>query len=389
MTSFLHHEPSDHQSDDSSKTVCPVVSLAENATEPLFGNTTFYEFNKILSGASAAFVVVVVSFLLVMHATHASKPNEQSKIMKIALFFPVLAILSFLAIAFPTAAVYINPWAVFVEAIALGAFFLLLCEFISPSSHQRDVFFAALPTTSESGKNGKNGLEWFRLQWILIFQFPVVTFLVAIFTDITEAAGAYCQFMSSTHFAKLWLSVATYVSTGVAVIAIFRFYGRLKQRLAPYGALKKLLAFKIVVFLTTFEGVIFTILESAGKLEPTSVLTRADLIYGIPKLLTCLELVPLSLFLIYAYSYRPYLLKDVRRREESAEYTASYSGGLSMLITMWSPVETIRAIGFAFTMNKERNQRLSGPHSSTAYDAQTYSAYTPLAPQTYGGWGQT
>ncbi|KAI1122563.1 organic solute transporter Ostalpha-domain-containing protein [Nemania abortiva] len=388
MVGFLHR-PSDHQSDDSSKTVCPVVSLAENATQPLFGNMTFYEFNKILSGASAAFVVVVISFLLVMHATHASKPNEQLKIMKIALFFPILAILSFLAVTFPTAAVYIDPWGVYTEAIALGSFFLLLCEFISPSSHQRDVFFAALPTTSESRKSNKNGLEWFRLQWILIFQFPVVTLLLSIFTDITEAAGVYCQFSCNAHFAKLWLTIATYVSTGVAVIAIFRFYGRLKKQLAPCGALKKLLAFKIVVFLTTIEGIIFNILDSAGKLEPTAVLTRADLLYGIPKLLTCLELIPLSLFLVYAYSYRPYLLENVRRREEeSAEYITAYSGGLSMLITMWSPVETIQAIGFAFSMNKQKNQRLSSPYSSTAYDAQAYSAYTPLAPQTEGRWGQ-
>ncbi|KAJ3579986.1 hypothetical protein NPX13_g579 [Xylaria arbuscula] len=353
-----------------------------DATQPLFGNTTFYEFNKILSGTSVAFAIVVISFVLVMHATHASKPNEQLKIMRIGLFFPILGILSFLAVAFPTAAVYIDPWAVFVEAIALGAFFLLLCEFISPSSHQRDVFFAALPTTSESGKPAKNGLEWFRLQWILIFQFPVVMLLVSVFTDVTQAAGVYCQFMNSAHFAKLWLTIATYLSTGAAVVAIFRFYGRLKRQLAPYGALKKLLSFKIIVFLTTFEGILFNILDSAEKLEPTAVLTRADLLYGIPKLLTCLELVPLSLFFAYAYSYRPYLLENVRRQQESANHITSYSGGLSMLITMWSPLETIRAIGFAFTMNREKNQRVAGPYTTSAYDSQPYGAYTPLASRT-------
>ncbi|KAH8678394.1 hypothetical protein BX600DRAFT_149145 [Xylariales sp. PMI_506] len=74
--------------------------------------------------------------------------------MKIELFIPFLSILSFLAVCFPSAAVYLNPWVTYIESIALGAFFLLLCEFISPSPQLRDVFFATLPVKTKS----KDGL---------------------------------------------------------------------------------------------------------------------------------------------------------------------------------------------------------------------------------------
>ncbi|KAI0154911.1 organic solute transporter Ostalpha-domain-containing protein [Xylariaceae sp. FL1272] len=375
---FGHHK--DSNNNDTSKTVCPVVSLAEDAKQPLFGDTTFYEFNKILSGASAAFTIVVIGTLLVLHATHASKPNEQQKIMRIALFLPWTAALSFLQVLLPGQAVYIEPFATYIEAVALGAFFLLLCEFIAPSREQRDVFFAALPPTA--GKKGnKNGLEWFRLRWILIFQFPPVALFAAILTVITQAAGVYCEFKTSTHFAKLWIQLITYVSTFFALAGILRFYMRLKQELAPYNAFQKLLAFKAVVFLTFVQNILFLILDSAGALKPTDVLTEADLRHGIPKLIECLEMVPLSLFFFYAYSHRPYTLKNIRQRdEESAKDITAYKGGLMMLVKIWSPLETIRAIGFIFTMKKEKNQRIAGPYSSTAYEAQNYStqSYTPL-----------
>ncbi len=50
-----------------------------DATQNLFGDMTFYQFNKILSGACAAFAVVVMLAFMLMHATHFSKPNEQLK----------------------------------------------------------------------------------------------------------------------------------------------------------------------------------------------------------------------------------------------------------------------------------------------------------------------
>ena len=40
----------------------------------------------------------------------------------------------------------------------------------------------------------------------MIFQYPVVALLAAIATDITQAAGVYCQYESKTYFAKIWVS---------------------------------------------------------------------------------------------------------------------------------------------------------------------------------------
>ena len=84
--------------------------------------------------------------------------------MRICLLIPFYGILSFLQVYFPTANVYIAPWLDFVQAIALASFFLLLCEFVSPSREQRDVFFAAMEVPARRDKTRKvNGLGVFRV----------------------------------------------------------------------------------------------------------------------------------------------------------------------------------------------------------------------------------
>jgi hypothetical protein len=41
----------------------------------------------------------------------------------------------------------------------------------------------------------------------MIFQYPVVALGAAVATDITQAAGVYCEYVSKPYFAKLWVSL--------------------------------------------------------------------------------------------------------------------------------------------------------------------------------------
>lgn len=84
--------------------------------------------------------------------------------MKICLLIPLFSIFSFLSILSPKSYVYLSPWLYLVESIAIGAFFLLLCEYISESGAERDVFFAALVVADKKAANGQGGgLPWYRV----------------------------------------------------------------------------------------------------------------------------------------------------------------------------------------------------------------------------------
>ncbi|KAF9871477.1 duf300 domain-containing protein [Colletotrichum karsti] len=363
MDSIIHIRASKN---DTGKNDCPIQSLDENATQMFIGGMSFYKFNMILSGSFAAASCLIIFVHMFLHATHLSKKNEQIKILRISLIIPFWSIISFLSICFPAAQVYLEPWLEVVQAVCLGTFFLLMCEFVSPSEQHRDVFFAALTVKDKKSETGtQDGLQWFQRMWFSIFQYPVVALLVAILTAITQAAGVYCEFASKAHFAKIWLSIIGSVSLTIAIMTVIRFYVRLKSDLAHHQPLAKFLSFKLVVSLTFLENIIFWILRDVNVLNPTPMLTWADLNIGIPSMLICIEMFPLSIFFHYAYSYRPYVIGSGRSRRPiagdlEAYEPQTYSGGplgFWALIELWNPMEIVEAIRFGLHMKAEQRRQ--------------------------------
>lgn len=108
--------------------------------------------------------------------------------------------------------------------------------------------------------------------------------------------------------------------------------------------------------------IIFLILQNTSSLNPTSKLTYADLHIGIPALLSCIEMVPISAFIAWAYSVQPYLLgrgADIERSGGYADIPRSYQGGflgVRAFLTMLNPRETVEGIIFAFYMLTESHK---------------------------------
>ncbi|KAK8096040.1 Transmembrane protein [Apiospora kogelbergensis] len=318
--------------------LCPMPRpLLVTDMAPVVGNITFHQLNVYITAGCAAFTTLSILVLMARHATHLSRPNEQLNILRICGYLPLFSVGLFLEAAFPDAYPYLTPWLDVFQAIALANFFLLMCQFVSPSDAHRDAFFAVFEVPAKKlfkgrgnseGKNKKTGLEWYRGLWWSIFQYPVVQILVSIFTSITEAATVYCLPSSSPHFAHLWMDIAHNVSLAVAVIAALRIYSALKKQLAHHRPLAKLLAFKLVVGVTGLIQLVYWILRSSVVqkkfvLEPTDTLSWADEFVGIPVLILALVCVPFSVFFHHAYSVSPYYL-DRASQNKPLAYSAAY-----------------------------------------------------------------
>ncbi|KAK5287023.1 hypothetical protein LTR14_009440 [Exophiala xenobiotica] len=360
--------------DDKNHTCSTPKSFVADAPEPVVGNLSFHQLNMAVSGGCAVFSTLSILVLMFRHATHFSKPNEQTKILKISALIPIYSIISWITIAAPNSYIYLDPWLDFFQSIALGSFFLLLCEFVSPSAQHRDVFFAALevPKSRRGGGKQVDGLEWYRKKWFAVFQYPIVALLVSIVTDITQAASVYCLESSSIHFAHLWTEVAINISISVAVLSVVKFYTALKKDLKHHKPLAKLLAFKLIVGLTFLEGIIFWILRSTHVLKETSHLTYADVNFGIQTMLVCIQMVPFSIFFHWAYDAgaqpkpAPDAQSAMQQQQQQQQYdnnhlpehelSGGYYGGpvgVRALLTIFNPMEVVRAISFGFSMRSE------------------------------------
>lgn len=91
-------------------------------------------------------------------------------------------------------------------------------------------------------------------------------------------------------------------------------------------------------------------------LNPTDKLTYADLNIGIPALLSCLEMVPISLLIIWAYPVGPYKYGpsgEACERERDELPPKSYKGGflgIRALFLMLNPTETAKGVFTAFQL---------------------------------------
>ena len=322
------------------------------------------------------------SMLAYLHNCLSS--NGLCRIIRTIMFIPTYAIYSFLIIYFPEAQVSLLPWQSLIEAFALGNFFLLLCELISPHEDQRSLFFAALELPKKRGgkQNTANPLVWYRRKWIAIFQFPPVAILVGIITDVTESLGKYCDGNYNPKFANLWITIITNVSLTFALTAILYFYQALKTHLASSRPLSKLAAFKGIIFFNFLTVIIFLILDSTGVLHPTATLTYADTKVGIPTLISSLIMIPFSIFFHYAYTYRPYIIDPSKPFEDGAHagklgsFRPSYQGGplgVRAYLYALNPSETFSAIFFAATLfSKEASKR------AATYGSDRFAGREPL-----------
>jgi hypothetical protein len=283
-----------------------------------------------------------------------------TRIIRISLLIPGYAIYSYLCIVFPDAQVSLLPWRDVIEAWALCSFWLLLCEYISGSEDERDLFFAGLqlPKKKNGKPNTQNPLVWYRRKWIAIFQFPVIAILVGVVTDITEKLNTYCNASYSPHFAHLWMVILINVSTAAAIMAVLAFYSTLKTKLAPHRPLSKLIAFKGIIGFTFLIKILFAILLGTGAVHPTAQLNYADVSVGIPTLITMLILVPFSVFFHFAYTWKPYVIDANMPYGNSTDpklsgFKPSYQGGFlgfrAYLYAM-NPMETLRGLAFAITL---------------------------------------
>ncbi|RDW75725.1 hypothetical protein BP5796_06546 [Coleophoma crateriformis] len=341
---------------------CPVADTSNDPTiVPVVGNLTFHTLSIIIGGGCAVLASIVAIFLIIQHATHFSNPAEQKQIIRILCIIPSFALISFLSIWLSSAAEYLKPGLSVVEAFPLAAFFLLMSTYCVPDEdlNSRATFFSQLQLQNRKGvAQGGGSLGWYRQRSFLVLQFIPVSILMWIVAVAALATGHFCSTSNNIHFAHIWVTVITTISTIVAIMSILHFYRRMKPTLQPHKTMAKLISFKLIVFLNFLQTLVFSFLTSSSRLKPTAHLSASDISTGLPNLLLCLEILLFTPLFIYAYSSSPYILRGHARSTPSAEY---YMGGVGGLSALWDALNIVDIALALFTGSKTKiSSRASG-----------------------------
>ncbi|KAI2635061.1 DUF300-domain-containing protein [Xylaria nigripes] len=289
------------------------------------GNFTFHQLALIIAGSSTIITYIVSFFLIGQHALNYTKPCEQKHIIRILFMVPIYATSSFLSLWFYWHAVYYQVISEAYEAFAIASFFALMCHLVAPNLHDQKEFFRQMKPISpwvlpvswfakcSGGERGpwrtpKSGLTWFNIIWIGVYHYCFIRVAMTITAVVTEHYDRYCESSNSPVFAHVWVIVIEAAAVTIAMFCIIQYYSQFRKTLAEHKLGLKVVAIKLVVFLSFWQTIVISLATSSTLhlITANATLAYPDIKVGIPSLLLCVEMALFSVLHLWAFPYGPY-----------------------------------------------------------------------------------
>lgn len=373
-----------------------------------------FTFHGLALAISAAFglVAIIVSFVLMfLHATHYSQPKQQRHIIRILFMIPIYALVSFLSIVFYVHSVYYEVLRDCYEAFAIASFFSLLCAYLGEDLHHQKKYFRAIKpkgwiwpmkyfqkcTGRENGwlRTPRSGLTWFNVIFVAVFQYCFIRVSMTITAVITQHFKRYCLESLNPAFAHVWVMVIEAIAVTITMYCIIQFYWQIKDDIAQHKPILKVLAIKLVIFLSFWQTILISFLTSSGAIKASDRIQTPDIKVGIPALLLCIEMAFFAVFHIWSFSYKPYVIGspqyqrtfgDLNQKDAPPTYKGGFLG-LKAALDCFNPMDILSAVGRAFKWlfrdRKNRTQDVSYrtvPESQKMNDLSAPTAYDAAAP---------
>ncbi|KAG5980429.1 hypothetical protein E4U55_004030 [Claviceps digitariae] len=291
----------------------------------LIGPLDFHDLARVI-GASCTLIATVLSLYLVfMHALNYTQPREQRYIIRILFMVPVYAISSYLQLQWYWHAIYFQVISDCYEAFAIASFFALLCHYVAPDLHSQKVFFRELHPIKQwvmpinwfakccGGQRGiwripKSGLTWFNILWVGVYHYCFVRVAMTISAVVSQYHHRYCESSNSPVFGHIWIIVLNALAVTIAMYCLIQFYVQLKDALTEHNLFTKIVAIKLVVFLSFWQASAISVGTSTLNIvRANEVLAYPDLKVGIPALLLCVEMALFAILHLWAFPYAPYI----------------------------------------------------------------------------------
>ncbi|KAM0476457.1 hypothetical protein ACHAPX_006370 [Trichoderma viride] len=290
----------------------------------IVGPLDFHDLARVISAGCTLIAVVLSLYLVFMHASHYTQPKEQRHIIRILFMIPVYAVSSYMQLEWYRHATYFSVISDCYEAFAIASFFGLLCHYCAPDLHSQKEFFRNMRPIAPwvlpinwfakccGGQRGpwrtpKSGLTWFNIVWIGVYQYCFIRVAMTITAVLTQHFGRYCESSNSPVFAHIWTLAINAISVTIAMYCLIQFYIQLAKTLTEHKLFIKVLAIKLVIFLSFWQSLAISVGTSTLKIvHPNKVLSYPDLKVGIPAMLLCIEMAIFSVLHIWAFPYQVY-----------------------------------------------------------------------------------
>ena len=296
--------------------------------EPIVGSLSFHGLMVIISAICVGLTCLLTLIWVLRHAFQCTNLIQQKLIIRI-LWVPVwFVVFAFGAVAVYPAAPFLLAVPRLYESFGTVALFQLFVDMVTPGTmHDREAFFAGLPHKNKPNgrlKSDGGSLGWYRGICLRVYQFPLVSFLLFLVTEVLSAK--YCPSARQDRIGKAVTGVALTISTVFAVIGVVRFFRRMQDVLRPQRGLSQVVVFKVLLKVTVLQALVMSIVEAAGAIVPTATVSYNDFVNGVPNWMTCMEMLLALPFFLWAFRVAPYKHERHHHQQRGDIEATKYTG---------------------------------------------------------------
>jgi hypothetical protein len=210
--------------------------------------------------------------------------------------------------------------------------------------------------------------------WTGVFQYCFIRVFMTITAVVTQILGRYCLESLDPVFAHIWVMGIEAVAVTIAMYSIIQFYYQVRRDIAEHSPLIKVLAIKLVIFLSFWQTIAISLLTSSGAIKPTS------------KFRLCIEMAFFAFFHLFAFSWRDYTTSSKIYQQEltAGEDPAQYQGGflgIKAIADAANPWDIIKAVARAgrWLFVGHRKRMLDPSYSVSRTDTDDTMSRDPTA----------
>ena len=189
--------------------------------------------------------------------------------------------------------------------------------------------------------------------WTGVFQYCFIRVFMTITAVVTQIFNRYCLESLNPVFAHIWVMGIEAVAVTIAMYCIIQFYLQVRKDIAQHRPLLKVVAIKLVIFLSFWQTIVISLLTGSGLIKPSNKLQTPDIKVGIPSFLLCVEMAFFAFFHLFAFSWRDYTPSSKVYKHDMAAGDGTppdYKGGflgIKAIAEAANPWDIIKAVARA------------------------------------------
>ncbi|XP_029615537.1 transmembrane protein 184C isoform X1 [Salmo trutta] len=270
-----------------------------------------------IAGVFVFMTIPISLWGILQHLVHYTQPELQKPIIRILWMVPIYSVDSWIALRYPSIAIYVDTCRECYEAYVIYNFLIFLLNYLSNQYPSLVLMLEVqeqqkhLPPLCCCPPWAMGEVLLFRCK-LGVLQYTVVRPVTTVIALACQLCGVYDEGNFSNRNAWTYLVLVNNISQLFAMYCLVLLYKALKDELSQIRPVGKFLCVKMVVFVSFWQAVLIAILVKVGVISDKHTWDWDNVeavATGLQDFIICVEMFVAAIAHHYSFTYKPYILE--------------------------------------------------------------------------------